>query len=118
MSNSLTTAGSAVIHQLIVAERAADSIVHDTAALNMSLIEARRIAKLRAEQGQGALTDIAEAHQLAVRARFHLVRAHARLAKEAASLGFDWSMFGDESDTPPPSKFADADHAGTEPITA
>ena len=100
MSSNLDVAGQAVCMHLIAAEKAGDAMVHDTAALNMTIIEARRMTNVRASTGQRAMSDIARAHELGTEARALLVRAHERLAAEATALGLDWTMWGDEATTP------------------
>jgi len=114
MLSKLNAAGEAVAHQLIRAETASDAIVQETATLNATIIEARTMARRNGDKialtvGQGAMSDIAEAHVLATRARFHLGRAHHRMAIDAHGLGLDWTAWGDETDTPPmvaPVRFA------------
>lgn len=101
MSANLTPAAEAVGVQLIGAERASDAIVLTTAALSVSMIEARMMAGLPLSVGQAALSDVAEAHACAVKLRFHLVRAHSRMATDATALGVDWTMWGDLFPTPP-----------------
>lgn len=100
-SESLNIAASAVGASLVQVERASDTLVRETAGLSVSLIEASSLPDLHFADCQPALADVAEAQQLAVRARFHMVRAHARMATLARSKGIDWTMWGDVLPTPP-----------------
>lgn len=113
MSESITIAGGAITRHLIAAERASDTIVHDIAALSMTMIEARQMAKLQVSTGQRALSYLAEAQMHAIKARSMLVSAHARLAADATELGFDWTMFGDEAPTP---RFPNENRSVTAPV--
>lgn len=111
MSDSLHTAASGVGAQLVVAEKASDKLVMETAGLSLSIMEISAQKGIHFADSQGVLHDIARAHQLSVEARFHMVRAHSRMATVARSKGIDWTMWGDELETPPK---ALTDTAGTE----
>ncbi|MDB5705955.1 MAG: hypothetical protein JWN66_3071 [Sphingomonas bacterium] len=100
MSRIITSAADAVASQLIQAEKASNIAVLQTAGLSATMMEACIMAKLPLSTGQNALSDIAEAHALSVKLRFHLVRAHQRMAVTASELGYSWTAFGDELPTP------------------
>ncbi|WP_241659728.1 hypothetical protein [Sphingomonas glacialis] len=99
MSENLESMARGVGAQLIGAERAGNQAVLNTAALSMSLIEAVMSSNLPHVTCQSALADVSEAHALAVKMRFHLGRAHSRMATDAADLGISWSAWGDEFPT-------------------
>lgn len=99
MSDTLESMARGVGTQLIGAERAGNQAVLNTAALSMSLIEAVMSSNLPHVTCQSALADVSEAHALAVKMRFHLGRAHSRMATDAAGLGISWTAWGDEFPT-------------------
>lgn len=102
MSQTLESMARGVGTQLIDAERAGNQAVLNTAALSMSLIETTMSSGLPIVTCQSALADVSEAHALAVKMRFHLGRAHSRMAADAAGLGISWVAWGDEFPTPAP----------------
>lgn len=106
MSETIESMARGVGTQLISAERASNQAVFNTAALSVSLMEAAMVPGMSAQIGQTALFDISEAHTLAVKMRFHLARAHARMAADAADLGISWLAWGDEFPSPAASEKA------------
>ncbi|WP_198283216.1 hypothetical protein [Sphingomonas sp. PAMC 26617] len=112
MSEALESMARGVGTQLIEAERAGNQAVLNTAALSMSLIETAMSARLPIVTCQSALADVSEAHALAVRMRFHLGRAHSRMASDAAGLGISWTAWGDEFPTPEPNTGISSETAG------
>jgi len=102
VSETLESMARGVGSQLIAAERVGNQAVLNTAALSMSLVETAMSSRLPIVTCQSALADVSEAHALAVKMRFHLGRAHSRMASDAAGLGISWVAWGDEFPTPAP----------------
>lgn len=103
MLNNTTELANEVARTLLAGERAVDVAVADISNLPGAIIAVRLEAELPFGTGQGALSDVAEALNLMIRARHHMARAHSRL-REA---GTETKLFGDvfpcpESGAAPP----------------
>ena len=83
-----------VAQDLKAVEHGFDEVITRAGVMLQTLGEGRRRAGLSACVGQQALVNVGAAINGAIAARGEMVKAHNRFARDARSLGLDWTVLG------------------------
>mgnify|MGYP003635302857 FL=1 len=94
--------GRDLAERLQTAERAVDMAVAAVCDLGAVMVRGRIEHGISAIVGQGALVQAMAALPLMTEARDRLVRAHARLARDARAMRIDWAGHRGGPETKPP----------------
>lgn len=102
LSDSRNAATARVVAKLFATEDGVDATELSIAELQRAIAAGRTSGRFQFLDGHGARADLAEAQLLLAKVRFHVGRAHKRLADIAVEYDLDAFGFGDEGSTPDP----------------